>query len=281
MLLVDAHVHIYPCFDLSSFFSSAYRNFRSAAENIPNKGNFLPIIILADWSRQSWFNRFKESADRRWVDNCLNGSGWAFRTTNEEESVQVEGADGGRIIVMAAKKIITLENLEVLALGTTGIFEDGLPLQETLDGVRRHPDSPIPVVSWAVGKWWGRRGKVLEGVMRSSREPFFYLCDNGNRPSFWPRPSHFDLADKLGFRILAGSDPLHFRSDGIRAGRYGCILPARIPTDTPSEAFKAALIASAPPPIKFFGNLESTAKFLQNQIRMQIFKKKWKRDLLK
>lgn len=281
MLLVDAHVHVYPCFDLPSFFSSAYRQFCSVFAGTRPKSEFLPLIILADWSRQSWFNQFKQSADRPGDPQRLAVPGWSFRPTGDDQSVQVESTDGRRIMVLAGKKIISAENLEVLALGTTGAFEDGLSLQATLEAIRRHPNSPVPVVPWAVGKWWGRRGQVLEDVMRRAPEPFFYLCDNGNRPFFWRRPSHFNLADRLGIRVLAGSDPLHFRSDGLRVGRYGFYLPAQISTEHPSVDFKQALAASAPAPIQLFGHLESGGRFLHNQIRMQIFKKKWKKELLK
>jgi hypothetical protein len=281
MLLVDAHVHVYPCFDLAGFFSAAARQFQAASAAVGPGSDFLPIIVLADWSRQSWFRQFKHSADRPQDAQRLAVPGWSFRPTGDQLSVQVESAAGQRMVVLAGRKIISAENLEVLALGTTGAFEDGLSLAATIEAIRRHPDGPVPVVPWAVGKWWGRRGKVLEDVMRHASEPFFYLCDNGNRPSFWPRPSHFQLADRLGIRVLAGSDPLHFASDGLRVGRYGFVLPVREPLRRPASDFKQALAESAPEPIQLFGPLESTDRFLINQIRMQIFKKKWKKELLK
>lgn len=280
MLLVDAHVHVYPCFDLSSFFSAAYLHFHTISSNLSPGKAFLPIIVLADWSRQSWFRQFKLSADKPDDSRSLMVSGWSFKPAGDDLSVQVESEDGRKMIILAGKKIISAENLEVLALATTGDFKDNLSLQATLDSIREHKDFPIPVIPWAVGKWLGRRGKILEDVMRRAKDPFFYLCDNGNRPLFWGWPSHFTLAGDLGIRILAGSDPLHFRAEGTRVGSYGFYLPTNFSMESPAMAFKKALAASAPATIQLFGRRESGGSFLKNQVRMQIFKKKWKKELL-
>jgi hypothetical protein len=117
--------------------------------------------------------------------------------------------------------------------------------------------------------------------MRGADEPYFYLCDNGNRPFFWRRPSHFNVADELGIRVLAGSDPLHFRSDALRVGRFGFCLPGQLPMRRPGAAFKKILADAEPAAIPLFGHLESGGRFVKNQIRMQIFKKKWKKELLR
>ena len=221
MLLVDAHVHIYPCFELSTFFTAAYRNIFYAAADVGKGGDVLPVIALADWSRQTWFERLKAGAEDPSLPQGLRIDGWSLLTTDDDHSVMLEGSGGERMMVLAARKIISSENLEVLALGTQGAFEDGLSLQSTLESIQAHDDAPVPVVPWAVGKWLGKRGKVLEQVMQNAKDPYFFLCDNGNRPVFWPQPAHFKLAEQLGIGILAGSDPLHFASDCHRAGRFG------------------------------------------------------------
>jgi len=76
--------------------------------------------------------------------------------------------DGGA----GRKKIISEENLEVLALGTTGAFEDGLTLKATLEAIRRHPDTPV---QWFLGgrQMVGQRGKILEGVMAKRPRSLF------------------------------------------------------------------------------------------------------------
>lgn len=281
MLLVDAHVHIYPCFELSSFFTAAYENFFTAAAEVKKSRDVLPVIALADWSRQKWFEKLKVSTRKPDSPEGLLIDGWSVLDTRDDHSVMLEGSAGERMMVLASRKIISSENLEVLALGTTSTFEDGQTLQKTLENIRRHEESPIPVVPWAVGKWLGKRGKVLEEVMKGAKEPYFYLCDNANRPVFWPRPSHFKLADQLGFRTLAGSDPLHFSSDGLRAGRFGFFMPGTLEEDNPAVRFKQMLAELTPTSLRHFGRLESSDTFLRNQIRMQIFKKKWKKELLK
>jgi hypothetical protein len=51
MILIDAHVHIYDCFDLEKFFDSAYANFKSAAEQLGHTNDFTGILLLAETSK--------------------------------------------------------------------------------------------------------------------------------------------------------------------------------------------------------------------------------------
>jgi hypothetical protein len=46
MILVDAHVHIYGCFDLEKFFNAANFNFKSVAERLGHGNEFSGILLL-------------------------------------------------------------------------------------------------------------------------------------------------------------------------------------------------------------------------------------------
>jgi hypothetical protein len=278
MLLVDAHVHVYHCFDLDDFIRSAIANFQAAARALGGPGEHCPILVLTDWFKQTWFEDFRRCVDDRDLSRRMGVPAWRFQATPDPEALMIAGPAGEGLYLLAGRKIISEENLEVLALGTTHRFQDGMPLAATLEAIAQAPGAPIPVVPWAVGKWLGRRGQVLAEVLRNAPVPF-YLCDNGNRPAFWGRPRHFDLAARTGIPLLAGSDPLHFPSEVHRAGRFGFVLPGNLTGGHPVRELKAALTSAASSEITLFGPMESAWRFLRNQALMQVFKKKWKKEL--
>jgi len=276
MLLIDAHVHIYDKFDLELFFSSAFVNFAKAAQSL-EVSSYYPVIILADWSNASWYNEIK---------NRFTTPGTGFQEafpfqiekTRDETGLKVHNSELKTLFIIAGKKIITKENLEVLALCTLQDYPDHRPLRDT---VRMIDESDaIPVIPWAVGKWLGKRGDVLEELLIEPQGIFFYLCDNGNRPYFWLWPRHFRLAERNGIPIISGSDPLHFASEADRIGRFGFVLSETISFETPAADINR-LLREKKNSIYLYGRLESGFRFIRNQIKMQIFKKKWRKALVR
>ena len=138
----------------------------------------------------------------------------------------------------------------------------------------------IPVIPWAVGKWLGVRGKALDALMEDTERDNFYLCDNGNRPGFWGWPRHFQKAESLNIPILSGSDPLHFSSEVTRTGCFGFGIDGTLNDRTPSIDLYSYLRNFNVTPVRY-GKLERPLRFIKNQILMQVFKRKWRKELLK
>ena len=276
MLIIDAHVHIYACFDLNTFVDSAFRNFKKAAGD-QRMDQFSAVITIADWSAASWFEKLSELG-RKQQKKDLNTDRFRIQATGEDESLRISNKQGREILIVAGRKIITSEDLEVLALCSKANIADGQPLEKT---VRAIADlGAVPVIPWAVGKWLGKRGAVLDHLMNLEDRPFFYLCDNGNRPFFWGRPRHFAAAQKKNIPIISGSDPLHFPAEAHRAGTFGFTIPGQLSPEAPARDLKRLLLHPKVP-IQHYGRLERFVPFLTNQVRMQLFKKKWRRELLK
>lgn len=275
-VMIDAHVHIYSCFNLQIFFDSALNNFRSEAAKNGRPGNFIAFLVLTDWASKSWFKFLAGYADgedyteRRIIRN------WTFHNTNDNCSLFARHDNGGEFYVIAGRKIITKENLEVLALISESRFKDGLPLDKTILNIKEN--GAIPVIPWAVGKWMGRRGKILTDMIEVSNIPEYFLCDNGNRPIFWPRPYHFKIAESKGIRVLSGSDPLHFTSEVNRPGSFGFIANGSIRPGEPAKDLRNILL-DPETKIKLYGNLENPYRFFRNQLAMQILNKKWKKQI--
>jgi len=276
MLLLDAHVHYYPCFDQTTFFQSAFNNFESTAISM-GLTDYTPIIILADWSKICWFQHFFNLGNDD-INQLANvQSPFTFEPTEEELSVSVSFGSK-KIIIVAGRKIITAENLEVLALCTNNRFKDGLTLNETVVDIASK--NAVPIIPWAAGKWLGKRGEILLNLIGESSKNDFLLCDNGNRPNVWKYPNHFKIAEKKGFRIISGSDPLHFPSEVNRTGSFGFCIDKDIDLGSPANDIKQIL---SDPDLKtqHYGKLESFSRFIRNQAIMQLFGRKWKKELMK
>ena len=277
MILVDAHVHIYSCFDLQIFFDVAFENFQEEAVRNGQGNGFAAVLLLADWSGQNWFQRLVHNCD----DGCGTGSkaigNWTFHRTDESGSLYLQRRDGKGLLLISGCKIITAENLEVLALATERVFEEGTSLEEAIQTIKEN--GAIPVIPWAAGKWMGRRGKILENLLESAKVSDFFLCDNRNRPVFWPSPYHFKLAEKRGIRVLSGSDPLNFASEACRVGSFGFSVQGPINHKQPIKDLRQILLDRTTT-FELYGHLENPYWFFRNQLGIQILKRRRKKGLV-
>jgi hypothetical protein len=276
-ILFDVHVHIYDCFSLQNFFDSAIKNFKNEIRKNSIDADFPPIIILTDWLKENWFQYFIDSIEINKIAYKKTIENWSFHRTKENISIVARRTDGESIYIVAGKKIITAENLEVLALATHKAFDVGIPLVTILDQIKQY--DAIPVIPWAVGKWIGKRGRVIKDLLDNTAEPDFFLCDNGNRPNFWPRPTLFDYAEKKGIRVLAGSDALHFASESYRVGSFANLTHGTIDPDYPAMDLKKMLL-NPKTMIRTYGNLEKPVRFFRNQLAMQLLKRKNQQKLI-
>lgn len=154
----------------------------------------------------------------------------------------------------------------MLALGTCQRFDEGKTTEELIREVVQA--RAIPVLPWGVGKWLGRRGRLIEDLIESPDSPRFFLGDNANRPAFWPRPSHFRRAEEQGIRNLPGSDPLPFPNEVQRVGEFGVILDGPLDLEEPARHLKQLLLDKSTT-FRQFGRAETPLRFVRNQLKMQ------------
>ena len=166
---------------------------------------------------------------------------------------------------------MTVEGLEVLALGASRRDRlDGRPFREVIGMLT--DQGGLPVVPWGFGKWTGRRGALLkEFISGPIRNPFF-LGDNSGRPGLIPSPALFRMGAEKGISTLPGSDPLPFPSENSRPGGFGFSLTGSLDPERPSREIKELLLDPAVK-VKPYGRLETTARFLRNQCKMQLKKR--------
>ena len=219
LIIIDAHVHIHECFDLSKFLKSAYENCKVQATKKQHHSPFVGVLLLTESAWDHWFQQLASYADKTQAISHNSHSYWSFHRTAEDFTLFAQSTQGNKLLIVAGRQIVTKEKLEVLALLTSQSFQDGISIEETINQVKQ--SGGIPVIPWGFGKWWGARGKLLSELMQSSVMTNVFLGDNSGRPSFLPYPSQFTLANKQGIRIFPGSDPLPFASENCRPCSVG------------------------------------------------------------
>lgn len=266
--LVDAHVHLYSCFHLPEVLDAALRNMQSAATQYAAATNFTGCLLLSETADEQVHQQLQGYAVTGQAVATKNSDAWVFSCpADDNTAVIATNATGQSLVILAGRQIVTREGLEVLALISPGSFNDGLPLEEVISQIVQ--DDGIAVLPWAVGKWLGKRGRLLDNLMQAEPRQSFMLGDNGGRPVFWRNPHHLSMAMTLGIKILPGSDPLPLASEGNRVGSFGFVMQHELSLDRPGEGLKQ-LIRDRSVALQPYGALERASRFVYNQARLRM-----------
>jgi hypothetical protein len=267
-VLVDAHVHLYDCFDRAVFFDSALRNIRHAAWALGLSAD-TPCCLL--FTEMSGDHAFESLIDQHELD----GGRWRFQPANDGRSLiaALEGKDV--LTVVAGRQVVARAGLEVLALCCNETFTDGLAVEQTIEKVIEA--GGLPVLPYGVGKWSGARGRIVDDLLTSAPGSRLMLGDNAGRLAISGEPKQFADARRRGVRVLPGTDPLPFPSQAHRVGRYGMVLKGEIDRAMPAESIKR-LIETADEQPRTFGRTDGLLHFLLLQTGMQFRKRLRKRN---
>ena len=271
---VDAHVHLHPCYDPDDLLEHAYANLASAAQGARPTLPRAYFLLLAECAPDDGFGALQALAKREPGQPASATSAFPLRrwgVTPTEEPISVRVREGERELhIVAGRQIACREGLEVLVLGTTRRFADGRPIRDIL----RETDAlGVPrVIPWGPGKWFFRRGQLLQELIAEFRKPTLFLGDEGGRPGFWGYPQHFARAERLGVRDLPGTDPLPFPHDIEKVGRMGLRVPIELDPHRPGGSLLASLTQLGTP-LERFATLEPPLRFVRNQIGMQLRKR--------
>lgn len=262
--LVDGHVHIHPGAAPGESLDAAARNMAAAVRALgPTDGPTDGVLLLAEVSGVDAFAALPEEI-----------GGWRVGTTAEPVSrLARRQLDGARLAIVAGRQIVTSENLEILALGTRRAIADGAPMAETIAEIAAEggggENGPLAVLPWGVGKWTGRRGGIVRGLIDAASGPPFFLADSGVRLAGSPRPALLAAGEARGRLVLAGSDPLPLAGERRKTGRYGFVVEAALDPDAPFAALARWLRARRASPA-VYGRLERPLAFFGRQIAMQV-----------
>ena len=225
-IVADTHVHVYPCYDAGEVFSSAFSCFKRLGG--PESAR---AILLTERFDCHFFQGLCEAR--------VKIPTFGISVLSDGRSVRVTDAGGDTLYLVAGRQIVTQERLEVLALTIDAAIPDGKPVRTVLSEIKEQ--GGVPVLSWAPGKWFGKRGEIVRNLIDTLSPRDFILGDTTLRPTVWPEPGLMRRASEKGFRIVAGSDPLPFTGEEGWVGSYASLWTGAMDPENPAAALKEIL----------------------------------------
>lgn len=259
---VDAHIHIYHCFDEARMLDAAAANVAGY-----DKGEGTGVLALTETSQFDVF--------RRWRDEGVVGP-WRLRGGLDPAMLIAERDGGGRLIILAGRQIVTEGRLGVLALGADASYPDGKPVEASI-GMAREAGA-VPVVSFGIGKWHLRRGRLVDDLIASAEPGELGLGDIAARPlipGYTPR--QFRDAAERGLTILPGSDPLILCASQDVVCSYCTRVDGEFPIKHFVRDFMAHLRCLGPAAPRYGRHL-SLAPAVYRQVAMQLARKRYLRQ---
>jgi hypothetical protein len=165
---VDAHVHFHTRARVGGTLNAAISNF--ATLHHAGTCNGPGVLLLAQNAGERVFEWLREQAQV--------GDWSVFPAECESQSLWLRSGRG-QLAVVCGRQVIAEQGLEVLALGTVGLIEDGLGLERTLAAV--HACGALAVLPWGFGKWRGERAQRIRAQLQSPPIADLWAGDNGGR----------------------------------------------------------------------------------------------------
>ncbi len=202
--ILDTHLHLYPCFDLSQ----AFNRFLDNTAQIDAQAN--RVACLAE----RFDCQYYESIAKR--DIVIDGFVVEDRLENEIRLTRIQ--DNLSLSLLPGRQIISREKIEILALGCPQLVEDGQPALDVIYQIIQL--GHVPVLPWSPGKWFGARGELIRRLITELEAGDFLIGDTPLRPYGWTTPDLMKKAQEKGYSVVAGSDPLPFGGEEKWLGAY-------------------------------------------------------------
>ncbi|MFT5258280.1 MAG: hypothetical protein ACI9J2_000065 [Saprospiraceae bacterium] len=202
--ILDTHLHLYPEYDIEK----AFVQFQIKAQTAL-KGT-LKVVCLAERHDCHYFHSLHQA------DLVLPN--YTIENVSEKEIKLTHIQSGDAFHLVAGRQVISSENIEVLALSCQQDIEDGHPAKDIIKLCQQA--GGVAVVAWSPGKWFAKRGKVVQALLDSHSPSDFMLGDTTLRPFGWGVPWLMRKAMKKGYPVIAGSDPLPFIGEEKWFGAY-------------------------------------------------------------
>lgn len=255
-LYIDGHIHFYDCFSPESFFEAAENNFSKYQENEKNPIN---ILLFTEGKKDNFFEFFKNNRD------IYAEKGYRIKLTEEANSLIVKKEEQELLYIIQGRQIVTKENIEILSVGTTHIIEDGKSAGEVIDELIREKKPAI--LAWGFGKWLFSRGEFIHNLILNNQSPYLFIGDNSGRPSFWRKPELYKTAEKKGYKIINGSDPLPFKNEANKPGSFGFKIEGEFDKKKPADSL-IKILTKKEIKIEFFGKRDGRMNFFKRQLKM-------------
>lgn len=258
LLMIDTHVHLYED-AVDTMLSHAAQNFARAGHAA------CYAMMLTETHRDHAFDLL---AGRE-----MDAGSWRREGEPVGAAMWMTHPNLGKLLVVAGGQTVTAEGIEVLSLGTRERFKDRLPIDETIGQVAE--SGATAVLPYGLGKWLGKRGKLVGEAFGRWHEKGVRLGDNAGRPRAFPTPLLFDRSRKLGRPVLPGSDPLRTPYGMTAAGRYGMRCSGDFNADDPAASIHNIFNGHGAPASTFGGRV-GLGRCVAEQVSLRLNKKRAK-----
>ncbi len=251
-IVADTHIHLYPTYNLELALGSLIQNLRNI---LPGATNLAFFVERHDCH---FFSQLRESkGGKTFTDFELN-------TDHHEDVITISKDDKNYLYLFPGRQIKTSEGIELLSLTTDQLIEDDLPadtvIQQILDA------GGVPVISWAPGKWFFQRGKVIKRLIEQMHPNKVLIGDTSLRPTIWMKPYLMRKAEKIGYKIVAGSDPLPFSGEEVQLGTFGSQIDGEFNEQEPVNSVRS-LLTDPEIRIESIGRRNTAAEVLQRLVK--------------
>lgn len=230
-VIADTHVHFYPCYDPDIGLTALAGNLSDHVSDGIMAG------FLAERHDCSFLAGLRDGS-------IEPGGGIRIEKAPDGIAVVAYPGDGRPLYLVPGRQIVTSERLEILALATDCRFKDGDPAEATIRAVK--DAGGVPVLSWAPGKWFFKRGTEVRRLIESHAAGELLIGDTSLRPGVWAEPSLMKTAARKGIAVVAGSDPMPFAGEEMQMGRYATVVNGEFSEKAPVQSFRNMLLATAP-----------------------------------
>jgi hypothetical protein len=227
-IVADTHTHIYPCYDVTVAFRNLTQNLGKYSKSA------IKTALLTERSDCHFFSELCRDKGQ------LLQSEFDVLITNQNESIIFTKDEKPCLYLFPGRQIVTSERIEILSLISDQELDNGLDANTVIQ--RIIDAGGVPVISWAPGKWFFKRKKIVEKIINRWSPQQILLGDTSLRPRIWGKPLLMKSAEKTGFKILAGSDPLPFEGEEAQLGLYGSFIHGDIDMRDPAESMRSLLI---------------------------------------
>lgn len=226
-IIADSHVHLYPCYKIGLTLTTLLHNLEKLSPNT------IKTAFLVERSDCNFFSDIRENEDRL----IKAGSELTLRKQKGVISVMVKGDTC--LSIFPGRQIVTSERIEILSLTLDDRIKDGLPADTVVNQIIDR--GGVPVISWAPGKWFFERGKLIEKLIDGMNPESVLIGDTSLRPTIWRKPLLMKKAERAGYKIIAGSDPLPFAGEELNLGTYGSLINGSLDSEVPIESIRSLL----------------------------------------
>jgi len=249
-LLIDTHVHMHQEYNLDNALDSAWTNFSKQSRGSSFE-NCLGVLFIYSLRAEEFINsEYLESRQSKaWVFKQID------KITIEARSLQK------KILIKTGYQVVSNEGIEVLIQTNNADEFFGEDTESIIE--KALDDKLLVILPWGVGKWLGRRGKIINRIIGKYGSRIF-LGDNSARPWFWRNVAQFKLAKKYKARILPGTDPLSISGEEKIIGACG----VRCEVNKLNDYDIIEILTSHQ--ITSYGQFESAYRFFYNQFKLRI-----------